>query len=308
MSQAKPFSISKKIVWEAYERVKANQGAAGVDAESNRGVRARSEEQPLQDLESHVVGDVLPAASAHGGDTEERRRREAIGHSDRRGQDCSDGGQNVFGASWWNRPSIQTPMAIGLGSLRSMLSPVRGSDAGAMPGSLTSTSAASSIISTTNWCFGRCRKYTQCRGFSSTTSGGSKRPPNWRMEHWCRERRGRRRAEWSVLWWPTCFCTSRLTTGCGVCIRPCHSRGTQMILSRTAGRRRRRSRSWRASDVVSRSVDWRCILRRRASSTARMTTGRAGIPRNGSISWGTRFALGGRRIDGASSSSTSLRR
>ena len=34
MSQAKPFSISKKIVWEASERVKANQGAAGVDAES----------------------------------------------------------------------------------------------------------------------------------------------------------------------------------------------------------------------------------------------------------------------------------
>ena len=37
MSQAKPFSISKKIVWEAYERVKANQGAAGVDAESIEG-------------------------------------------------------------------------------------------------------------------------------------------------------------------------------------------------------------------------------------------------------------------------------
>src|SRR5215510_2094972 len=64
----------------------------------NRGVRARSEEQPLQDLESHVVGDVLSAASAHGGDTEERRRREAIGHSHRRGQDCSNGGQTVSGA------------------------------------------------------------------------------------------------------------------------------------------------------------------------------------------------------------------
>lgn len=37
MSQAKPFSISKKIVWEAYERVKANQGAAGVDSESIEG-------------------------------------------------------------------------------------------------------------------------------------------------------------------------------------------------------------------------------------------------------------------------------
>ena len=37
MNQAKPFSISKKIVWEAYERVKANQGAAGVDSESIEG-------------------------------------------------------------------------------------------------------------------------------------------------------------------------------------------------------------------------------------------------------------------------------
>jgi RNA-directed DNA polymerase len=32
--QAKPFSISKRVVWEAYKRVKANKGAAGVDSES----------------------------------------------------------------------------------------------------------------------------------------------------------------------------------------------------------------------------------------------------------------------------------
>lgn len=30
----KPFDISKKLVWKAYQRVKANRGAAGVDAVS----------------------------------------------------------------------------------------------------------------------------------------------------------------------------------------------------------------------------------------------------------------------------------
>jgi RNA-directed DNA polymerase len=31
---AKPFSISKRMVWDASQRVKANQGAAGVEEES----------------------------------------------------------------------------------------------------------------------------------------------------------------------------------------------------------------------------------------------------------------------------------
>lgn len=34
MSKAKPYRISKRVVWDAYKRVKANRGAAGVDGQS----------------------------------------------------------------------------------------------------------------------------------------------------------------------------------------------------------------------------------------------------------------------------------
>ena len=34
MPEAKPYAISKQVVWEAYLKVKANHGAAGVDGQS----------------------------------------------------------------------------------------------------------------------------------------------------------------------------------------------------------------------------------------------------------------------------------
>ena len=34
MPEAKSYVISKQVVWEAYQKVKANRGAAGVDGES----------------------------------------------------------------------------------------------------------------------------------------------------------------------------------------------------------------------------------------------------------------------------------
>ena len=34
LAKAKPFDIPKPAVWEAYQRVKANRGAAGVDDQS----------------------------------------------------------------------------------------------------------------------------------------------------------------------------------------------------------------------------------------------------------------------------------
>ena len=40
MDRAKPFDIPKREVWEAYKRVKANKGAAGVDGEFIEGFEA----------------------------------------------------------------------------------------------------------------------------------------------------------------------------------------------------------------------------------------------------------------------------
>jgi RNA-directed DNA polymerase len=34
LKQAKPFCITKRHVWEAYKRVKANKGSAGVDGQT----------------------------------------------------------------------------------------------------------------------------------------------------------------------------------------------------------------------------------------------------------------------------------
>jgi RNA-directed DNA polymerase len=34
MPEAKPYDIPKQLVWDAFQRVKANRGAAGVDGES----------------------------------------------------------------------------------------------------------------------------------------------------------------------------------------------------------------------------------------------------------------------------------
>ena len=34
MSSTKPYCIAKRLVWEAYQQVKANRGSAGIDDES----------------------------------------------------------------------------------------------------------------------------------------------------------------------------------------------------------------------------------------------------------------------------------
>ena len=99
-SQAKPFDISKSQVWEAYREVRANNGAPGVDGQSLADVRAGSCGKPVQDLESDVVRDVLPAAGARGGDPQDTRTRGAdAGRAHRRRPGGADRGGPASGGA-----------------------------------------------------------------------------------------------------------------------------------------------------------------------------------------------------------------
>ena len=66
----KPFAIPKELVWQAWQQVKANGGAAGADGVTVEGFEKDLKDNLSQGLEPDVPGHVLPAAGAGGRDTE----------------------------------------------------------------------------------------------------------------------------------------------------------------------------------------------------------------------------------------------
>jgi hypothetical protein len=79
-SSGKPFDISKREVWEAYEKVKANRGAPGVDSRS------------IEDFEKDLRGNLYKIWNR-------MVRREALR--------CIPGaaGRNSEGSSWATQPT-----------------------------------------------------------------------------------------------------------------------------------------------------------------------------------------------------------
>jgi retron-type reverse transcriptase len=65
VAKAKPFNIPKREVWEAFKKVKANQGAAGVDGQTIAEFEVDLSNN-LYRLWSDVLGELLSSASAAG--------------------------------------------------------------------------------------------------------------------------------------------------------------------------------------------------------------------------------------------------
>lgn len=98
MSEAKPFSISKWEVWEAYKRVKANHGAAGVDEQSIEDFERNLKGNQYKIWNRMSSGSYFPPPGADGEDTESEWWRKEAGHTDRVGSDRATSGEVETGA------------------------------------------------------------------------------------------------------------------------------------------------------------------------------------------------------------------
>ena len=83
--------------WEAYQKVKSNEGSAGIDGQTIEDFGKGLEEESLQDLESNVVGQRLSTASQDSEDTEEEWRGKKSGHSDCGGSNRATGCEGAAG-------------------------------------------------------------------------------------------------------------------------------------------------------------------------------------------------------------------
>ena len=148
VDEAKPFKIPKREVWEAFKRVKANQGAAGVDGQSIAEFEANLSGNLYKLWNRLSSGSYFPPPvrrvdipKANGGTRPLGVPTVADTASLRRSLDA------IWSRSW-SRCSIPIPTAIAPANLRSMPCAQLVSVVGAATGCSISTSRASSTAST----------------------------------------------------------------------------------------------------------------------------------------------------------------
>src|SRR5436189_732991 len=97
MTKAKPFDIPKREVWEAFKKVKANQGAAGVDGQSIADFEADLSNNLYKLWNRLSSGSYFPPGAA-GRHSESERRYAPIGYSNGRRPHRPGGCPSLSGA------------------------------------------------------------------------------------------------------------------------------------------------------------------------------------------------------------------
>jgi hypothetical protein len=184
--QDKPLQISKWVVWEAYQRVKANQGAAGVD------------EQSIQEFEGDLKGNLYKLWNRLSSGSYFPPPVKAVEIPKPGGKGCGSSGcppwrtespKPSCGCTWsrvWSRACTLTPTGIGRGGRRWTRWRHAGNAAGGPTGSSTWTSRRSSTACRGTWWSGRSPTTPTSGGSCCMWSGGSRRRCNSRTAPWSR--------------------------------------------------------------------------------------------------------------------------
>jgi RNA-directed DNA polymerase len=99
MNEAKPFCISKKEVWEAYQRVKENKGAAGIDEQSIEDFERKLKKNLYKIWNRMSSGSYFPPPVRTVKIPKKKRWGKKAGHSHSRGSNRTTGRQSKTGAS-----------------------------------------------------------------------------------------------------------------------------------------------------------------------------------------------------------------
>ena len=241
MDRAKPFDIPKREVWGAYKRVRANQGAAGVDGQSIVDFEADLSNNPLQAVESTGVRQLLSAAGATGGHTEGRWSNPAAGDTHGRRPHRPDGRQTILGAT----RGTTLPRRLLRVSTRQVGARCsrRGAAACWRYDWVLDLDIKSFFDDIDRELLKRAvRKHTDCPWVLLYLERWLRHPFRWRMAASSRGQEERHKAGSSLPSWRISFSITRLTCGCVGAIPASPSRAMPMMRYATAAVRRRRGR------------------------------------------------------------------
>ena len=308
MSEAKPYDISKRLVWDAWEQVKENHGAAGMDGVSIAAFEKELKRNLFKVWNRMSSGSyfappvrLVEIPKANGG----IRPLGIPTIADRVAQTVvkmvlEPEVEPIFHpASYGYRPGRSALDAVGAARERCWkFDWVIDLDIKSFFDTIPHDLIEKAVARHTE--LGWVRLYVK-RWLKAPVE----RADGTHME---RARKEPRKVPSSRPCWRICSCTMHSTYGCKGRSLICVSRDMRMMQLSTAGARAKLGLSWRRSGNALPIAVWSFILRRPGSSTARMPLAGNVMKTWRSISWATHSNHDGRETGRARTSSASCRR